>query len=277
MNLMTPPLWIAAVFAAAFALLAFGMRWLTRSGAISTFVIGFIIYGFGGFKAVVPLLVFFLTSTLLSKVGKARKAKASGGDEKGSTRDAGQVWANGGMAVAMMLAFAVLRFRWPAYYTQYFPILFLSALATVNADTWATELGKLARNSPRLLSNWKPVAPGTSGAITFWGVMASLLGAAIVPLSVFWFWPITLVEFFVVMWSGFLGGILDSILGASVQGIYRDVVTGDMTEKRTREGRQNSHVRGLTFVNNDVVNFLASLGGVLCAWALLRYIRYPFQ
>jgi len=36
-------------------------------------------------------------------------------------------------------------------------------------------------------------------------------------------------------------------------------------------------VRGLGWVNNDVVNFLASIGGILCAWVLLRYCAYPFK
>jgi uncharacterized protein (TIGR00297 family) len=225
----------------------------------------------------VPLLVFFVTSTLLSKMGKARKTQASAGDEKGSTRDAGQVFANGGLAVMLILAFVALRSYWPAHKIQYFPILFLAALATVNADTWATEIGKLSRGRPRLLSNWKPVAPGTSGAVTLFGLAAALAGSVLVPLSVAWLWPLNLVEFLTVAWAGFLGCMLDSILGASLQAIYRDPVTGETTERSSHEGRRNTRLRGLRWMNNDMVNFLASLGGVLCAWALLWYTRYPFH
>jgi uncharacterized protein (TIGR00297 family) len=272
-----PPLWFAAVFAAVFALVAWKMRWLTRGGAVATFVVGFVIYGFGGGKALVPLLTFFLTSTLLSRLGKARKAQASTGDEKGSTRDAGQVFANGGMAVLLVLAFEVLQWRWPVHKLSYFPILFLAALATVNADTWATEIGKLWRGRPRLLSSWKSVAPGTSGAVTLLGLVAALAGAVVVPLSVAWLWPLNRVEFVAVAWAGFLGCILDSILGASVQALYRDTVTGETTERSTQGGRHFARVRGLRWINNDMVNFLASLGGVLCAWALLWYTRYPFH
>lgn len=276
-DLMQPPVWLAALLAAVIALLAFGLRWLVLGGALSAFLMGWIIYGIGGLKAVVPLLVFFVSSTLLSRVNRARTEQASSGDEKGDVRDAGQVWANGGMATLLVLLFALVRDRWPPYLVQYLPVLFLAALAAVNADTWATELGKLCGARPRSLSNWRLVAPGTSGAITFWGVLASLMGAALVPLSVFWWWPLTPVEFVTVTWSGFLGALLDSILGASVQGLYRDPGTGALTEKRRQDGRQNERVRGFSLINNDAVNFLASLGSVLCALALLRSIRYPFH
>ncbi len=77
-------------------------------------------------------------------------------------------------------------------------------------------------------------------------------------------------------WAGFLGSLLDSILGASVQAQYRDPATGAMTEKSAHDGRKNVRVRGIAWINNDVVNFLASLGGILAAWALLRSVRYPF-
>ncbi|MCS6775033.1 MAG: DUF92 domain-containing protein [Chloroherpetonaceae bacterium] len=276
-DLMQPPVWLAALLAAAIALLAFGLRWLALSGALSAFLMGWIIYGIGGFKAVVPVLVFFVSSTLLSRVHRARTMEASTGDEKGDVRDGGQVWANGGMAMLLVLLFALVRDRWPPYLVQYLPVLFLAALAAVNADTWATELGKLSGVKPRSLSSWRPVAPGTSGAITFWGILASLVGAAVVPLSVFWWWPLTPVEFVTVTWSGFLGALLDSILGASVQGVYQDPESGAFTERRRQNGRENVRVRGLSFINNDAVNFLASLGSVLCALVLLRSIRYPFH
>lgn len=74
--LMVPPPWLALVGAAAFALLAYQMRWLTQSGAVSTFAVGWIIYGLGGGRAIVPLLAFFLSSSLLSKLGRGRKAIA---------------------------------------------------------------------------------------------------------------------------------------------------------------------------------------------------------
>ena len=194
-----------------------------------------------------------------------------------STRDAGQVWANGGAAVALTLAFALLAPRWPWYKTRYLLMLFLAALSAVNADTWATEIGSLSRRPPRLLTNWKPVPAGTSGAISLPGTLAALAGALFIPLCSLGLWHLDPAEFLSVAWAGFLGSLLDSLLGAGLQAQYRDPVTGALTERTRIEQRKTVRVRGLPWVNNDVVNFLASVGAILFAWILLRYAAYPLH
>ncbi len=274
--LTTPPLWFAALLAALFALGAYGARLLTRTGAISTFLVGFLIYGLGDAGAAIPLLAFFLSSSLLSKLFRARKAAAEQTEAKGSTRDAGQVWANGGVPVGIVVTFALLDKHLPLYRLQFFPILFLAALAAMNADTWATEIGKLSRTKPRLLSNFRPAEPGTSGAVSLLGLFAALLGAAFIPLSALLLWRLHFLEFLIVMWAGCLGCLLDSILGASVQALYRHPETGQLTERTEIGGVTMDYVRGVRWITNDVVNFLSGAGGAVCAWILLRSAGYPF-
>jgi uncharacterized protein (TIGR00297 family) len=268
--LIAPPLWLALLLSAAFAAIAWKARWLTASGAAATFVVGAIIFGLGGGKFAVPLLTFFLTSSLLSRLGRAQKLRTALGEVKGATRDAGQVLANGGVAAAIILIYAVVVHLWPIYETRRLLMLYLAALATVNADTWATELGALSPGSPRLLSNWRPAPAGTSGAISAMGTLAALAGAVVIPLSVLWLWNLDAVEFFAVAWAGFVGSFVDSLLGASLQAVYRNPVTGQLTERRRLAGQPMPRARGLRWVNNDVVNLLASLFGALCAWGLLR-------
>ena len=248
MNLLTtPPLWFAALLAALFALGAYGARLLTLTGAISTFVVGFLIYGLGDAGAAIPLLAFFLSSSLLSKLFRAKKAATEQTEAKGSTRDAGQVWANGGVPVLMVVVFALLGKYIPVYRLQFFPILFLAALAAMNADTWATEIGKLSRSKPRLLSNFRPAEPRTSGAVSLLGLLAALLGAAFIPLSALLLWRrhLDFLPFLIVVWAGFLGSLLDSILGASVQAVYRHPETGQLTERTEIGGIAMEHLRGI--------------------------------
>jgi uncharacterized protein (TIGR00297 family) len=276
-HLIKPELWLAALFAIGFAALAYGMKLLTRSGAIATAVVGFVVFGLGGGKFLVPLLVFFATSSVLSRIGRRRKAGANAVTVKGATRDAGQVLANGGAAALIALLFQPLAHHMPLEAPRYLLLLYLAALATVNADTWSTEIGGLSTASPRLLSNWKQVAAGTSGAITGLGIFAALVGSLVVTLAGWLVWRLNAAEFVVVAWAGFLGSLIDSVLGASVQALYRDPVSGQPTEQARTADRAHALIRGFRWINNDVVNFIASVGGVLCAWLLLRFGIYPYR
>ena len=253
------------------------MKWLTTGGAIATALVGFVIFGLGGPRFAVPLLVFFLSSSLLSKIGNRQKAGANALSAKGTQRDAGQVWANGGMAVALVLVFCFVGHLWPVDRTRYLLMLFLAALATVNADTWATEIGSLSSSPPISLKNGQKAAPGTSGAVSALGLFASALGAIVIPLSMWLLWHLTLPEFMAVAWAGFLGCLTDSVFGASVQAKYRDPLTGGITEKTMVSGQKTTRLGGLPWINNDLVNFLASACGVLFAWLLLRYSVYLYQ
>ncbi|MCW3100971.1 MAG: putative rane protein [Chthonomonadaceae bacterium] len=276
-HLIKPELWLAALFAIGFAALAYGMKLLTRSGAIATAGVGFVVFGMGGGKFLVPLLVFFATSSVLSRIGRRRKAGANAVTVKGATRDAGQVLANGGAAALIALLFQPLAHHMPLEAPRYLLLLYLAALATVNADTWSTEIGGLSTAPPRLLSNWKRVAPGTSGAITGLGIFAALVGSLVVTLAGWLVWRLNAAEFVVVAWAGFLGSLLDSVLGASVQALYRDPVSGQPTEQPRTADRAHALLRGFRWINNDVVNFVASVGGILCAWLLLRFGVYPYR
>ena len=276
-KLITPDWRVALLVTAVFALIARAFRLLTVSGAIATFVVGFVAFGLGGGKFTVPLLTFFLTSSLLSRAGRRRKAAASARATKGATRDYAQVLANGGAAVVLVLIFHQVAHNWPIDHTRYLLMLYLAALATVNADTWATEIGSLSASAPRLLSNWKTAVPGASGAVTPLGLAAALAGSLTITAAGWLVWRLSPPELIAVCWAGFLGSFVDSILGASVQALYRHPTTGMLTEGTMVEGVKTEKVRGLAWINNDVVNFLASAAGVGCAWLLLRYCAYSFR
>src|SRR5262249_31672620 len=127
---------------------------LTVSGAVVAAVVGFLLFGLGGGQGAGALLLFFLTSSALSRVGKPRKEALQ--FEKGAERDAGQVLANGGIAAACALLLPLLPdAHWPI-------AALLGALASANADTWATEIGALAKAPPRLVTTFRPAPTGSS-------------------------------------------------------------------------------------------------------------------
>ena len=245
--------------ALAIALASYAARFLAPSGAVATFLLGTIIFGIGQWQWGVPILAFFISSSILSKMWRSRKQQSNLLYEKSSVRDIGQVSANGGVAALAILFFYSTGAR------AWYPV-FLGSLAAVTADTWATEIGALSSKAPRLITTFKRVIPGTSGAVSLIGITGALLGAlfiagigiATAPAFPFSFWRTVLV----VTAAGLLASLVDSLIGATVQAQYRCPVCEKVTEKREHcGGTPTLFIRGHRWINNDVVNAICALSG----------------
>ena len=137
--------------------LAYWRGSLSAGGVLGAVLVGTTVFGLGGWVWGGTLVAFFASSSLLSHFQAGRKAVFAEKFAKGSRRDLGQVLANGGVAALLALLVGLLGKGSPVY-----PLLafaFFGALATVNADTWATELGVLSRHTPRLMTTGRPVVP----------------------------------------------------------------------------------------------------------------------
>jgi uncharacterized protein (TIGR00297 family) len=200
------------------------------------------------------LLLFFISSSVLSRVGGTRKTAVAAAFDKGGERDAGQVLANGSLAAAASLAYGLTGdVRWLA--------VLAGALAAVNADTWATELGILARSRPRRLLDGRQVEPGTSGAVTLEGLLASIGGALWIGLPAAWAGGLRLGAAAAV--GGLLGSLIDSLLGGTLQAIFWCPTCRKETERHPLHscGTPTNRLRGWLWLRNDGVNFVASLAG----------------
>ncbi len=256
---MSDPFLLGAVYGLLIAVLSYKLRFLTASGAAAAFILAVLIYGVGEWQWTVPILTFFVLSSLLSKVGKRRKASFEHVFEKSDVRDAGQVLANGG--VATLLAVASITFPQYEFYTSY-----LGALAAVTADTWGTELGLLARGSVTSIVTCRPVPPGTSGGVSTEGLVAGVGGAMAIALSGYVWYADVRTAFWIVV-AGVLGSFVDSLAGTLVQARYRCVMCGKLTERRTHCSEVAEQTGGHGWVTNDVVNWVCSLTGALVVWA----------
>ena len=75
MKFISEQLLTGIVFALIISLVSFRFKVLSSSGSVATFLLAAIIYGIGGWKWTIPILIFFITSSLLSKIGKIQKKK----------------------------------------------------------------------------------------------------------------------------------------------------------------------------------------------------------
>jgi uncharacterized protein (TIGR00297 family) len=254
--------WVSALLGIGVAVFAYRQRALTLDGALGAAIVGCIVCARGGAASAGALLAFFGSSSALSRLGQTRKEILPLAQAKGARRDIWQVLANGGVAT---LSIGLGRGRARGG--------FVGALAAAAADTWATELGLLARRQPRLITTLRPVAAGTSGGVTFEGLAASAVGALLVGMT----WRVlggSRQSVNIAVTAGLGGSLADSVLGATVQAVYRCSTCGALTEAAVHKacGQPTELVRGRRWVNNDTVNALSTLvGGVIGAagWSVL--------
>ncbi len=255
------------------AALAYQRGSLDFSGSIGAVLIGTAIFAGGGLGWGLLLIAFFVTSSALSHYQARTKQPLADKFQKGHRRDLGQVLANG-------LSGAVLALAYGLYPSGALFIAYAGAIATVNADTWATELGVLSKAPPRLITTGRIAAVGTSGGVTWLGTIAALAGAVVIAAGVLALWivaPGTLatgdrppdmsLAVVLVIVAGLAGSLFDSLLGATAQAIYYCDYCGKETESALhRCGHATRLVRGWRRLDNDMVNFLSSVvGGGLAA------------
>jgi len=192
------------------------VKWLTGRGVAAALGVG-LATGYGlGWRGLLLLLGFFVSSSLLSKK---------------TSRNHRQVIANGGIA-----ALSALLGSWLA---------FAGALAAATADTWATEIGRFSPTPPRLITNGARVPAGTDGGMTLLGTVGGIAGAGLIAGLAVGLGPggSGLGLAMRVAVAGIIGVLLDSLLGATVQGKVR-------------------------WGENDAGNLAATLTGAACAGLL---------
>lgn len=260
---------IGLAFSALLGGLGYWRGALSRSGALGALIVGTLMYGFGGLSWAVLLVAFFASSSALSFYRQQDKISLTRKLAKGHRRDLGQALANGGLAAALALGAGL--YPHPLWF-----VAAVGALATVNADTWATELGVLSPARPRLITTGQPVEAGTSGGVTAEGMGAALAGALFISLIAgsLWFAAGMSVEATLRLAgagtaAGLLGSLVDSLLGATVQVVYICDRCNEETEQAVhRCGQPTRYRRGWRWLNNDGVNFASSVVGAVIAVAL---------
>ena len=205
---------IAFIGALLFGITALLLNWLTLDGVRAAVLFGTISYGIGDFTGASVVSGFFITSSLVSQ-NKVIETSDTHPDTKRFRRDGGQVWANG-------FWFALFMLVWFLSQSEVFLFAAVASIAAANSDTWATELGgNYKPGKTWLITTFKDVKPGTDGGISIKGLLAALIGSAVIAGVFYLVNQSTPIDYIIALSAaGFVGSLIDSILGATIQDKY---------------------------------------------------------
>ncbi|KAK9208392.1 hypothetical protein WN944_000746 [Citrus x changshan-huyou] len=270
---------IAVLISSLIAIRSYRRKSLNFSGAVSGFIV-MTTHIAAGSRFGALLLVFFFTSSKLTKVGEEKKRRVDADFKEGGQRNCGIA------AVLVVIVWKLTGQQDKCLDSKELPLVtcliggILGHYCCCNGDTWSSELGVLSDEQPRLITTFKPVRRGTNGGVTKAGLLAAVAAGSVIGLTfvLFGFFTATctrdiaLKQFLVIPISaiaGLCGSLIDSLLGATLQfsGFcsVRNKVVG-------KPGPTVKKISGLTILDNNAVNLVSILLTSLLTSIACKYI-----
>ena len=229
---------LAVAISLALAGLAWGLKLVTPSGAISGFLLGVAVYLGYGYKSFLLMFTFFLVGSAATRLGYARKAARGVAEKRGGARSWREALANS-LAGAF---FSILVIT--THHEGAFLIALIAAFAEAAGDTVSSEIGQWISPRAYLITTFRPVPAGQNGGVSVGGSVAGFLASALIVAVGYGMGLCGRGGAALALSGAVAGNLLDSVLGATLER------------------------RGL--VTNGIVNFAASsfAGGLALAIAL---------
>jgi uncharacterized protein (TIGR00297 family) len=211
-----------------------GRKKLTLPAALTGAILGWLVYKGGGYTGLAMLTSFFILGTAATSWKKKEKMLIKGHAAHQPTRTAGQVIANGGVAALAGLAALLL-----PHYRPLLQVMMAAGLAAAAADTLSSELGMVYGRRYYHILTWRPDEKGLDGVVSREGWLIGIAASAVIALVYALGHGWNTRVFLVLIGSGTLGNLIDSVLGAVWE----------------RKGQ----------LSNNAVNFLNTLAAALAA------------
>ncbi|KAJ0176726.1 hypothetical protein K1T71_007905 [Dendrolimus kikuchii] len=285
---ISPARWLAScLIPLVIAVYGYKKKSVDLSGALLGLLIAFILT-LSNYSFLAALFTFFITSSKATKLRPHLKRKIESDFKEGGQRNWIQVLCNGGMGAQLSLLYLldVGASERPIdfvkdYRASWLTIGILGVFACCNGDTWASELGTVFSNTdPLLVTSFKKVPKGTNGGISVFGTICSAVGGFLIGISqylvILYFSDSTLWMYAPPQWpiilfgalGGFLGSLIDSLLGATIQysGLDKD---GKIV---THSSLSVKHISGRNILDNHSVNLISTVIMGLLMPTLCKYL-----
>ena len=172
---------------------------LDTKGVVLALIFGFLLIFFGGPNYLILMLWFFVLAIIVTRYEYETKKELGLYEHERSWEN---VFSNG--LVPVILAYLS---------PQIGAMPFIASMAAVTADKFGSEVGVLDKEDPISIISFKKVKPGTSGAISKMGTVASMGAGALIELGAIFLFGITPEKAVIVSLAGLGGSLIDTFFG----------------------------------------------------------------
>ncbi len=261
------PIYTALAAAVALTVPAVAFRHLTVPAAVAAAVMLVAAALFWGYAGIVLYAAPFLLNAVFGRIGRnRRKQRETKLHSHSGARGLTQVLCNGLPTLIMMGA---------AFFTGAEALYAASAAALAEgfADSEAGDFGMAFGGKTVSILTFRECERGLSGGISAAGSIAAVLSAAAAALIPVPFSGYGWAVYGAVIAGAVSGVTADSLLGASVQALYRCPECGTLTEKRYC-CRETQLIRGIGRMDNNAVNMISGFVAALFGGGIAAIILY---
>jgi uncharacterized protein (TIGR00297 family) len=226
-------------------------NWLDQAGSLAALWIAAILWMSGGWKALSAPVFLLVVGSVTGKLIRPNHAS-----EK---RTAQQVFSNGLIGVVLYMLYGITgEFHWL--------LLAWSSFAVSVCDTLSSEVGVAVGGRTYNALTLRKMAPGLSGGISLAGTAGGLAALLLLVLFLGGILPVSPIQLLWVLGTGFIGMLVDSILGSKWQALW---MQGEAWSEVSSDSPQEVLVKGLPWLDNHWVNFLSN--GITMTCSYLAY------
>lgn len=237
--MMKPDYWLIIPILFVGMYLSVSTKKLTVGASLTGGIIGFLVFAGTGYGGLLMMISFFVIAVISTAWKLEDKVLAGLAETNKGRRTAFQVLANAGVPAVL----AILALLYPSNQLMW-EVMLASSFAAATSDTVSSELGNTyGKNYYNIITRKKDLK-GENGVVSMEGTLAGLAGSTIISLIYAACYGFSAYVFLILI-AGFIGNIVDSILGATLERAY--------------------------ILNNNMVNFLNTLFAALIAGYFLLY------
>ncbi|VVC03212.1 Uncharacterised protein [Candidatus Bilamarchaeum dharawalense] len=175
------------------------MKILDGKGILLALFFGFVLFVFGGFSYLALMLIFLLLAILVTRYEHELKRELGLYEHE---RGWENVLSNGLLPSFLAVLSPITG-----------PMPFIASLAAVTADKFGSEIGVLDPKNPVSVLDFKPVKPGTSGAMSVMGTVGSFAGAGSIAVVSIFIFNLDPSQALMISIAGMIGSIFDTLFG----------------------------------------------------------------